>query len=116
MYAWRMLTELNFQSATCARNIIVFYYIHVILHTLTMSACIVVLSVLDMKCMLKFPYLNYLNSLTSQFLTFLRDLLARRNLCTATSRASSLAAKWCWLHYDQAQDVVFCFICVLSRW
>ena len=44
--------------------------------------------------MLKLPYLNYSKNLTSQFSTFLRDLLARRNLYTVTSRASGLAAKW----------------------
>ena len=42
--------------------------------------------------------------------------MARRNLCAAASRASGLAAKWHWLLYDEAQDAVFCFICVLSQW
>ena len=44
-----------------------------------------------------------------QSTTFIRDLLARRNLCTAASRASGLAAKWYWLHYDEAQGLIFCF-------
>ena len=109
-----MLTEFNFQSATRVKNAVVFYYIHTILHTIAMSACSIVLSVFIMKCMLRFPYLNYLKSLTSQFSTFLKDLLARRNLYTAASRASGLAAKWCWLHNDEAQEAAFCFICVLS--
>ena len=113
MYAWTMLTEFNLQSSTRVKNAVVFYYIHVILHTIAMSACSIVLSIFIMKCMLKFPYLNYLKSLTSQFST---GLLARRNLCTAASRASGSAAKWCWLHYDEAQDAVFCFICALSQW
>ena len=82
MYAWTMLTKFNCQSATCVKNAIVFYYIHTILHMLAMSACSIVLSIFVMKCMLKFPYLNYLKSLevTSQFSAFLKDLLARRNL------------------------------------
>ena len=83
MCAWAMLTEFNFQSATRVKNAIVFYYIHAILHTIAISACSIVLSVFIMKCTLKFPYLNYLKSLTSQFFT---GLLARRNLCTAASR------------------------------
>ena len=45
----------------------------------------------------------------SQFSTFLKDLLAKRNLCTAASRASGLAIKWYWLHYNEAQGTVFCF-------
>ena len=109
-----MLTEFNFQSSTRVKNAIVFYYIHTILHMIAMSACSIVLSIFIMKCTLKFPYLNYLKSLTHQFST---GLLARRNLCTADSRASGLAAMWCWLHYDEAQlDALFCFICVLSQW
>ena len=83
-----MLTEFNFQSATRVENTIVCYYIHAILHTFAMSACSMVLSIFIMKCMLKLPYL----SLTSQFSTFLKDLLARRNLCTAASRASRVSA------------------------
>ena len=53
-----MLTEFNCQSATCVKNAIVFYYIHVILHTLltlAMSACGLVLSVF---VILKLPYLS----------------------------------------------------------
>ena len=42
---------------------------------------------------------------------FLRDLLARKNLYTAASRANGLAAKRCWLHCGEAQDVVFCYLC-----
>ena len=112
MYAWTMPTEFNCQSAKRVKNAIVFYYIHVVLHTLAMSACNIVLSVFVMKCMLKFPYLNYLKSLISQLS---KDLLARRNLRTAVSRASGLAAKWCWLiHNDKAQMQfsvlsVFCY-------
>ena len=113
MCAWTMLTEFNLQSSTSVKNAIVFYYIHAKLYMITMSACIIVLSIFIMKCMLKFPYLNYLKNLSSQFST---GLLARRNQCTAASRASGLAAKWCWLHYDEAQDAVFCFICALSQW
>ena len=60
---------------------------------LAMSACGIVLSVFVMKCMLNLSYLNYLKSLTIQLSTFLRDLLARGNLCTAAaSRANGLAA------------------------
>ena len=82
---------------------------------LAMSACSIVLSIFVMKSMLKFSYLNYLKSLTSQFSNFLKDLLARRNLCIAVSGASGLAAKWCWLiHNDEAQDAVFCFLCSRS--
>ena len=79
---------------------------------LAMSACGLVLSVYVMKYMLKLPYSNYSKSLTRQFSIFLRDLLARINLCIAASRASthSLAAKW---YYDEAQGAVFCFICIL---
>ena len=112
MYAWTMLTEFNCQSATHVKYAIVFYYIHTILHMLAMSACGIVLSIFAMKCMLKFLYLK---SLTSQFSTFLKDLLARRNLCIAASRASGLAAKWCWqIHNDEAQMQfsvlsVFCY-------
>ena len=84
--------QFNCQSAiyTC-ENAIVFYYSQanfIVILMLTMSACGLIF------VMLKLPYPNYLKSLTSQFSTFLRDLLARRNLCTATSRASSLEAKW----------------------
>ena len=32
---------------------------------------------------------------------------------TVDSRASGLAGKWCWLHNDEAQDAVYCFICVM---
>ena len=42
-------------------------------NTCCVSACGIVLSVFVMKCMLKLPYLNYLKSLTSQYLTFLRN-------------------------------------------
>ena len=38
MCAWTMLTEFNCQSAICMKNVIVFYYIHTILHTL-FNAC-----------------------------------------------------------------------------
>ena len=48
----------------------------------------------------------------SQFSTFLRDLLARRNLYTTASRESGLAAKWSWLHYDEAQGGAFCFCAI----
>ena len=74
MYTWTMLTEFNFQSATHVKYAIVFYYIHAILHTIAKSACSIVLSIFTMKYMLKFPYLNYLKSLTIQFSTFLKDL------------------------------------------
>ena len=84
MYAWTILTEFNLQIATDVKNAIVFYYIHTIFHTHAMSACSIVLSIFVMKSVLKFPYLNYLKSLTSQFSTFLKDLLSRRNLCTAS--------------------------------
>ena len=33
-------------------------------------------------------------------------------MCTVDSRASGLAAKWCWLHNDKAQDAVS-VLCVL---
>ena len=49
----------------------------------------------------------------SQFSTFLRDLLARINLCIAASRASGLAANWYWLYYDEAQSAVFCTFQIL---
>ena len=49
-------------------------------------------------------------------LNFPKGSLARRNLCTEASRTSGLPAKWHWLHYDEAQDAVFCFICALSWW
>ena len=73
---------------------------------LAMSAYGIVSSVF---VMLKLPYLNYSKSLTMQSTTFIRDLLARRNLCTAASRANGITAKWYWLHYDEAQDAVFYF-------
>ena len=56
---------------------------------------------------------SYLKNLTSQLLTLIMDLLTRINLCTAASRASSLAAKWCWLYDDDAQYALFCFVYVL---
>ena len=65
MYAWTMLTEFNCQSAKHVKNAIVFYYIHMTLHMFTMSTCSIALSIFVMKCMLKFPYLNYVKSLTS---------------------------------------------------
>ena len=34
MYAWTMLTEFNYQSATHVKNAIVFYYIYAILNSL----------------------------------------------------------------------------------
>ena len=46
---------------------------------------------------------------------FPKGSLARRNLCIVASRASGLAAKWCWLiHNDEAQMQfsvlsVFCY-------
>ena len=110
------LLSLTYSLPHVYKNTVIFYYSHAVLHTIAMSACSIVLSVFIMKCMLKFPYLNYLKSLTSQFSTFVKDLLARRNLYTVASMASGLEAKWCWLHNDEAQDAVFCFICVLSRW
>ena len=75
-----MLTEFHFQSATHVKNTIVFYYIHVTLHTLAISACGIVLSVFVMKRM-KFPYLNYLKSLTSQFLTLLKRIFWPEETC-----------------------------------
>ena len=36
MYAWAMLTKFNYHSATCVKNIIVFYYIYALFHTLLM--------------------------------------------------------------------------------
>ena len=88
-----MPTEFNCQSAT--RVIIFLFYLRNTLYSLmlAMSACGIGLSIFVMKCMLKLSYLNYLKSLTIQLSTFLRDLLARRNLYTAAaSRANGLAA------------------------
>ena len=31
-------------------------------------------------------------------------------------QAKWLAAKWYWLHNNEARDIVFCYICVLSQW
>ena len=80
-----------------------------------MSVCGLVLSIFIMICMLMLPYLNHLSmkSLTSQFSTFLRDLLATRTLQTAASRTSSLAVKWWRLHYDEAQGAAFCLCSVV---
>ena len=56
MYAQTMLSEFNCQSSTRVKNVIVFYYIHAILHTLLnawnvcMWPCFVHFV---MKCMLK---------------------------------------------------------------
>ena len=103
-------------TASHVENAIVFYYIHMILHillALAMSAYGLFVHfcyTIKLRCL---NCLNALKSLTSQFSTFIGDLLARRKLCTATSRASGLATKWCWLHCDEAQDIVFCFVCVL---
>ena len=91
MCAWTIITEFNLQSATGVKNAVVFYYIQAILHTLAMSACSIVLSVFAMKSVLKFPYLNYLNSLTSQFSTFCPEETCA--LRATPSRASNLAAK-----------------------
>ena len=111
-----MLTELKCKSNTHMKNAIVFYYIHMILYFIfflvhAVSTCGLVLFIF--VCYTQVTLLNCLKSLTSKFSTFVRDLLARRKLCTAASRESGLAAKWCWLYYDEAQDAVFCFICVL---
>ena len=54
MHAWTMLTEFNCPSATCVKNAIIFYYIHMILIMPAMSACSIVLSVFVMKYMLQF--------------------------------------------------------------
>ena len=114
MYAQTMLTKFNSQSSTCVKNAIVFYYIHDTSYSNTCHVCIWhYFAIFVMKCVLKLPYLNYLKSLTIQFSTFLRNLLARRNLCTPGFRASGLAVKWCYFHYDEAQHAVFWFICVL---
>ena len=51
--------------------------------------------------------LEELHHAASSVSTFLRDLLARRNLCTAASRASGLAANWYWFYYDEAQGAFF---------
>ena len=75
-----MLTEFNCQSATCMKNAVVFYYICAIFHILLMLDMSAYGLVSSVFVMLKLPYLNYSKSLTSQFSTFLRDLLARRNL------------------------------------
>ena len=109
--------EFNWQSATLVKNAVVFYYIHVTLHTLKHLPClhVALFCLFVMKCMLKLPYLNSLKRFTSQFSTFLRYLLSRKNQFAAASRASGLAAKWCWLHCGEAQDAVsvlsvFCVI------
>ena len=107
-----MITELNCQSATRVKDD-VFYYIHAILHTV-FNACHVCM----WPCFIHFCYAKVaLPELPEEphqpVLTFLRDILIKRNLCTAVSRASGLAAKCCWLYYDEAQGVIFCFICVL---
>ena len=86
--AWMMFTEFNCWSATHKKMLlysIIFtrYFIH---FYACMSTCSIVFSIFAMKCILKLPYLNYSKSLTSQFSTFLRDILARRNLHTTASQ------------------------------
>ena len=90
--SWTMLTQFNCQSATNVKNTVIFYYIHAILHTLFFNA---------MHVSLFCPYF-YAKVALSELLeephqpvsNFLRDLLTRRNLCTAASRESGLAAMW----------------------
>ena len=109
MYAWAMLTEFDCQSATCVKNAVVFYYTHT-LHPplmISMSTYGLVSSVL--LCWSCLTTITRRASPCSQFSTYLRDLLARRNLYIAAFRARGLAAKWCWLHYNEAQGAVFCF-------
>ena len=48
--------------------------------------------VIDTVCILKLSYLSYLKSLTNQFLIFQSDLLARRSLYIAASKASGLVS------------------------
>ena len=118
MYAWTMLTEFNCQSATCVRNTVILYYIHMII--ILSNTC----HVCTWYCFVHFcykiyaevPLLELLEGPHQPLLDFPKDLLAKRNLCTAASRVSGLVAKikkWCWLHYDEVQDALFCFICVL---
>ena len=110
------LLRFNCQSATCIKmslHSIIFKHYFILFLTIAMSAYNLISSVF---VMLKLPYLNYSKSLAMlQFSTFLRDLLAKRNLCTAAARESCLAAKWYWLHYDEAQDAVFCFCALCLR-
>ena len=75
-----VFTELNCKSATHVINAVVFYYIHMILYTL-FNVCHVYMWPYFIRfvrfVILKLPFLpNCFRSLTSQFSTFLRDLLA----------------------------------------
>ena len=80
MYAYTLLTEVYCQSATGVKNVIVFYYIRlmIILFNARYSYLYMVHArfsplVVDniMKYMLKWFNLNYLKSLTSQYSIFL---------------------------------------------
>ena len=112
MYAWTMLiTEFNCQSATrvykTPLHSIIFTHHFILFLLLAMSAYGLVLPIF---VMLKLPYLNYSKSLTMQpVLNFPKGSFGQRSPCTAASRANGLAAKWCWLHYDEAKGPVFSF-------
>ena len=80
MCARTMLTEFNFQSST---HVKMPSYSIIFMQYFIRLPCMHVALFCPLKCMLKFPYLNYLKSLTSQFST---SLLARRNLCTAPGK------------------------------
>ena len=85
-----MLTAFNCQSAMC---------ICILLYSCNTSLsfqclpCLHAAFGLSIFVMLKLPYLNY-SKPHQPVLKFPKDLLARRNLYTAASRASGFAAKW----------------------
>ena len=107
MHACTMRTEFNCQSAIRVKNAIVFYYVHTIAISANGLFCPFCYVKVALPELLKEPH--HAASSWLNFPTFLRDLLARGNLYTVACRASGLAAKWCWLHYDEAQGAVFCF-------
>ena len=113
MYAWTMLIEFNCQSATHVKNAVVFHYIHTLFHTL-FNACHVCI----WPCFIRFCFAEIaLPELLkeppcSQFSSFLRDLLARRNLCTAASRASGIGLIM--MKHKEQFSVSAVYLCVYS--
>ena len=72
MYAWTMLSEFNCQSATRVKNTIVFYYIHLLCHTLFNACHVCMWLVWFVFVMLKLT--TQRASPCNQLSTFLRDI------------------------------------------
>ena len=106
-----MLTELNLKSATQVKMYCILLYSCDTSYLLALPCLYVTL--FCHVCCAKVTLTKLLEEPHQSVLNFRKGTLARRKLCTAVSRASGSTSKWCWLYYDEAQDAVFCFICVL---